>query len=350
MADGRKVAEAGADDIAFDSGTQLDRVNCASQVTATLLPQNPYIDYIALRHSVVTIERAGVEIFRGQAVDRRESEVGLVRLSCISDLSYLHDGLLGPFEYSGSAANLFAYVLDGYNGQVATDRRLYTGTIAKTGLGSTMHHSESGYRSAWDILIGLVDKHGGYIRVRTADNGNRVIDWLDDSGIYAMQPLIWGMNLQALTILQDATGIVNSIRATAGQNLSVLVEDTESIARFGRVRIHRNYEAETAAALTALAQRDIATMSDRALQISGRAIDMWSINPEKYAPFSAGDFARTVSEVHRLDTWTIISELKHDLKGVSPTAVTLGVMPESLTRSGRSAIINAWISGATKGA
>ena len=341
-ADGRLVARSAADALAFASGSLLERVSCAAQGSVTLRPENGRADYIATRRSVITIERRGAEIFRGQAVDRLENEQGFVRFSLLGEMSYLHDGLIGPFEFTGSAANLIGQVLTAYNAQAAASRQIGRGTISKTGLGASMTYSNTGYRSAWDVIQDLYSRHGGFLRVRPGDSGGRVLDWLDDSDHFSTQPILWGDNLLRLNVLRDASGIVNSIRATAGQELSVLVEDAESIARYGRVRVHRTYDAETAAALTTLAQADLQNAKDEALQLSGFAVDKWQQGAE---PFRVGDFARTVSRQPSVDQWIMVSELKHDLTGGTPTQVTLGLMPEALTRTGRSAIINAWILG-----
>lgn len=340
--DGRLVARTAADEIAFASGSLQCRVCCAEKGSVLLLPENPYLDYIALRNSVVTIDRDGEELFRGQAVDRLENAKGFVQFTLLGDLSYLHDGLIPPFTYTGSAAGLFSAVLAVYNEQVAAHRQIQAGTISKTGLGVSMSYELTSWRSPWDIFNGLYSEFGGLLQLRTGAGGLRYLDWRDDSGHFASQPIIYGDNLLSLTVMQDATGIFNSIRATAGageQEITALVEDAASIAQYGRVRVHRRYDAETVEELTALAAQDLKSGVNAALRISGKAIDKWAEGKE---PFRVGDFAETIDPTSRLDSWIMISELKHDLTGPS-TQVTLGVMPESIERTARSGIINAWI-------
>ena len=225
---------------------------------------------------------------------------------------------------------------------MATARQISRGTIGKTGLGTSMSYTLTSWRSAWDIISELVNQYGGFLRLRTGSGGARLLDWLDDSGHFASQSILWGDNLLSLSVRQDATGVVNSIRATSGQDLSILVEDAASIAQYGLVRVHRSYVAETAAQLTTLAQKDLAAMQAAAVQISGMAWDKWR-DEEGAEPFCVGDFAQTVDPTHRIDQWIMISELRHDLTGGTPEQVTLGAMPKSLTRSERSGVINTWI-------
>ena len=340
-ADGRLVAQSAADDIAFVSGTLLERVSCAAQGSVTLRPENPYTGYIATRASVITVERSGSEIFRGQAIDRLENEQGFVRFNLLGDMSYLRDGLIGPFSFHGSANSLIGYLLDAYNDQVAPKRQIGRGTIGKTGLGASISYSITGWRSAWDCIQDLYSRYGGLLRVRDGDGG-RVLDWLDDSGYFSDQPILQGDNLLKINVLEDASGVVNSIRGTAGQDLSVLVEDAASIARFGRVRVPRTYEAETSSALTALAQAELQAVKDAALQVSGYAVDR---SREGFEPFRAGDFARVISRRPQLDRWIMISEVRHDLTGGTPPQITLGAMPVTVTSTARTGIINAWIVG-----
>ena len=340
--DGTLIAQTGAGKQAFVSGSLLHRVCCAEKGSFVLRPYNPYKDAIGLRRSVLTIDRDGEVIFRGQAVDKQEYGVGYVQYTILGDLSFLRDGLIGPFSFTGSAYSLISSVLTSYNAQVAAARQIGIGRIAKTGLGVSMSYSQTDSRSAWDIITGLTDAYGGYLCLRTDSDGSRVLDWLDDSGHFATQPIVWGDNLLSLTVREDATKIANSIQATDGDALDVLVEDADSIARYGRVRIARRYTASTSTELRALAQADLEAGRAAALQISGQALDKWA---RGFEPFRAGDFAHTVSGLHRIDEWILISELKRDLTRPSYVQVTLGQMPQSIERTERSGVINTWIAG-----
>ena len=338
-ADGLEVAKTAAGNIAFASGTVLERVSCAAQGKFVLLPENPRLDYIALRSSVITIERQGAELFRGQAVDRLDNAKGYAEFTLLGDLSFLRDGQIAPFTFAGSPANLVGYVLAEYNAQVTAARQIGLGTVNRLG-SAGISYSSTAYRSAWDILSGLCSEYGGLLRIRNGNSGGRVLDWMADSGHYSNQPILYGANLLSLTVLRDATKLCNSIIATAGE-LSALVEDAGSIARYGRARQCRSYTAETAEELEALARADLETSKEAGLTISGTAIDRWA-DDNGFEPFRVGDFAQTVDPTQKIDLWVMISELRHDLTGL-PTRVTLGLMPTSLDRTERSEKINAWI-------
>lgn len=342
-ADGYLVAQTNADEIAFDSvGNVQARVNCAEKGTVTLLPCNPYKDYIALRCSDITIEQAGREVFRGQAIERQENSAGGVRFSLLGPLSYLRDSLIAPFDYSGSAAGLFNLVLYAHNQQVIAAHKIQTGDIGKTGLGVSMDYHLTNWVSAWTIISGLANTYGGLIRVRVADNGGLKLDWLDDSNHFAKQPVIWGDNLLQLQIQEDTSRVVNSIVAFGRNDLMVLVEDPDSIARYGRIRAKMNFAEETQQALTTAANAALMKVKNAGISISGRAIDRWQ---DGFEAFCVADFAQAISRVHALNNWVMISELRYDLVNAGPTDVTLGTIPESLTQGPRIETINAWIIG-----
>lgn len=344
ICDGELIARTSAGDIAFEGGTLHERVSAAPVLSCVLLPENPFTNLIALRSSVLTLERAGTEIFRGQAVGTTLNEDGFFEISALGDMSYLSDVLIAPFTWSGTLSGLLGQILSRYNAGASTWRRIYKGTVTVTG---TVAYELKNYKSAWALINELTEKYGGMLEVRWLNDGTRGLDWLVDSGRYSRQTALRGDNLLSLEIEQDASEVVNTLIAQGEKvndvDLIETVTDAGSIALYGAVYGFERFEgAETSSALITRAQAALDKLIRAARSVSGRAFDKWE---DGETPFRVGDFVRTISRQHLLDEWLVCSELKHDLTMGKPVQVTLGRIGDSLTASSRTGLINKWIAG-----
>lgn len=353
ICDGQLIAKTSSDDIAFESGSLLERVSAAPVLSCVLMPENPYKNLISLRSSVLTLERAWkdergqdvtTEIFRGQVVATTLNEDGFFEISALGDMSYLSEVLIAPFSWSGTLSGLLGQILSRYNAKASAWKKIYKGTV---GLSGTGDFESTAYRTAWDLISGLCKEYGGMLEMRWLNNGTRGLDWLEDSGRYSRQTALWGDNLLSLEISQDASEVVNTLIAQGEKvddvELVETVTDDASVALYGVICGTEKFDgAETSAALIARAQAALGKMSRAARSVGGRAIDRWE---DGNTPFRTGDFVRTISRQHLLDEWLVCSELRHDLTMGKPEQVTLGRIGDSLTASGRTGLINKWIAG-----
>ena len=342
--DGIQIAASGRGAYSFESGKLVGRLSCAPTLDFTLQPGNRFAAGIGLRSSIVTVERDDAEIFRGFAMSRVVSEQGFVRYAAVGDMSALRDIPVGVFEHTGSADQLIAQILSAYNALAEARRKIYKGVIGRTGLGLSMTYQNTSWRSAWDLISGLCTDHGGVLRVRYADDGTRVLDWLDHYGHWSTQIVEWGKNLISLQISDDASELINTIIAE-GQTeqheaISVTVADADSVAQYGTVAATRRYDATTTAALEVLAQADLARERNASRVISGLAYDNPAAGEERFA---LGDFVRVRSFPHRLDEWSVISEIAYDLTEKTPVQISMGSITEGLTAPERTASINRWL-------
>lgn len=348
ICDGQLIAQTSAGHIAFETGTLLERVSAAGVLSFTLLPENPYKDLIALRSSVLVLERDDAEIFRGQVVSTTVNESGFFEVSGLGDMSYLRDVLVAPFTYSGTLSGLFGQILTYYRAGASAAKKIYAGTVGVSA--GTVSYELTGYRSAWDLISGLTDTYGGVLSMRQLADGTRGLDWLVDSGLYSSQTALLGDNLLSIEIDNDSSDVVNTLIAEGDDDIVVTRTNAASIARYGVVYGYQRFNGVgNVVDLTNLADAVLASISKQARSVSGHAIDKWKAGEKGFAPYSVGSFVRAVSQEHLLDEWLVCSELRHDLTGAKPVQVTLGRIGDSLTASGRTIAINRWIAG-TQGA
>lgn len=341
ICDGQLIAQSSGGNIAFEAGTLLQRVGAAGVLSCTLLPENPYKDAIALRASVLEVQRNGAEIFRGQAVSTKVNEYGFFEISGLSDLSYLRDVIIAPFSYSGTLSQILGQVLSYYRQGCSVPRRLFRGTVGVSA--GTVSYALTSYRSAWDVLSDLTNTYGGVLGVSWRSDGYRGVDWLDDPGVYSEQAAIWGDNLLSLEIDNDSSDVVNTLIAEGDNNITVTRSDAASVAKYGAVYGYRRFNGVgNVIDLTDLADAALPKLSSQARSVSGRAVDKWE---QGFPPFDIGRYVHTISRQHLVDEWLICSELRHDLTGAKPVQVTLGRIGDSLTASGRTVTLNRWIAG-----
>lgn len=339
ICDGTVIGKTAAGDLAFESGSFLDRVSAAGVLSATMLPENPYLGYIALRSSVLTLENNGKEIFRGQAVDIIRNDSGFYELSCLGDMSYLKDVQIAPFTANATPSNLLNTILTAYNGKASSWKKIYKGTCNISG---TIAYELTSYRTAWDVISGLVSEYGGALEMRWLADGTRGLDWVVDSGRYNKQAALWGDNLLSLEIETDASAVVNKLICEGDNGLTVTASHTASANKYGMIYGYQKFPGITdAMALAQAGANYLGKVYKENRSVSGRAID-------KTGTFRVGDFIRTLSQTHNLDEWLVCSELRHDLTMAKPIQVTLGRIGESLTDSTRTGLINVWI-GTTQG-
>lgn len=338
--DGVLIARTAADALSFESGSLLERVSSAGVFSCTLQPENPYQNMVALRSSVLTLERAGSEIFRGQAISTEVNEDGFFLISGLGDMSYLRDVLISPFTFTGTLSALFGQILTYYNARATAKKRIYKGTVEIAG---NISYELTSCRTAWDLISDLTETYGGVLEMLWKNDGTRGINWLINSHRFSDQAALWGDNLLSLQIEQDASDVVNTLIAEGDEGLTVTRSNSASVAQYGAVYGYQRFQGvTTSAALQTAADAALAEMKSAARSVAGHAIDKWE---KGFEPFRVGDFVRAISRVHLLDEWIVVSELRHDLTMAKPLQVTLGRIGDSMTASGRTGLINKWIAG-----
>ena len=341
---GVRIAASGRGAYGFESGKLVRRLSCAGTLDFTLMPGNQYAQGIGLRSSIITVERDDEEVFRGFALEKVVSAFGFVRYGAVGDMSALRDVPVGAINFTGSADQLIAQFLNTYNASAESRRKIYKGTIDRTGLGVSMSYQNTSYRSAWDLISGLCTDHGGILRLRYADDGKRLLDWLDDCGHWSTQKAMWGKNLLSLLITDDASEVVNTIiaegRTGENETITVTVADEASVGVYGTIAEARRYDAATTEELCAMALADLERSRQAFRSISGQAIDRPEPGEEH---FRLGDFVQVVSVPHRLDEWSVVSEIVDDLTDDKPVQISFGGISGGLTALERSAGINRWI-------
>lgn len=188
-----------------------------------ITPKHPYYDKILPLSSELFVYEDGMEIFRGRSMTTEEEFNRTHQITCESDLAYLCDSIIRPFEFQGSIAEFMTQVLKVHNEQVEARKQYLLGRVNVVDSNNYINRSNSDYSCSLDCLRDkLVKTHGGYLRTR-CESGKRYLDYLTDGGGTNDQVIRYGVNLADYSKTQDATELFTALIPTGAD-----LEDTSS--------------------------------------------------------------------------------------------------------------------------
>ena len=339
ICDGIEIAKTAAGDIAINNGSIREKINSAAQVSFTLLPTNPYKDAVQLRKSEIIILHHGAEIFRGQMLEKTVDTYGFTEYTGLSDLSYLQDSWQAPFLFTGYGFELIQRILDIHNNKVKPPKRIYRGTVKKSGLGSSITYEIKTYRRTWDIISDLLNQYGGLVELRTGDDGLRYLDWVDDSNRFSTRLVRWGDNLAAIEVEEDCGDLITCLEAEGDDGMVVSVRDEEAILERGEIWGNAKFDAASMSDLIAQAEAYIEAHRNPARMVTASVVGDNSTDD----PFHIADFNHVLSTRHSVDAWLPVTAINTDLTGKKRPQVTLGTNPAILTASNKAARNREWL-------
>lgn len=340
ICDGIEIAKAAAGNIAIYNGSLKEKINSAAQISVTLLPTNPYKDAVQLRQSEIVLLRNGFEISRGQMLAKTVDTYGFTEYTGLSDLSYLQDSWQAPFLFTGYGFELIQRLLDTHNTKMPPLKRIYRGTVKKSGLGSSITYELKAYRRTWDIISDLLNQYGGLVDLRTDDDGLRYLDWLDDSNRFSTRLVRWGDNLAAIVVEEDCGDLITCLEAEGNDGMVVSVLDDEAIEERGKIWGNAKFDTASMPDLIAQAEAYVAANKKPARTVKATVIDNGSGEEE---PFRIADFNHVLSASHNVDEWLPVTEINTDLTGKKRPRVILGTEPATLTASSKASRNRAWL-------
>ena len=161
----------------------------------TIRPDHPVYGHIEKMKSVVTVREGSRIVFRGRVLNTEEGFHNELSVECESDLAYLLDSTVRPYDYQGDIAGMLTQLVQSHNERVDTWKRFTVGNVTVTDPNDYIHYSSTQYPTTWDEMQDkLVDTHGGYLQVRYSGSV-AYLDYLDDTSLLSNQPVRFGLNL-----------------------------------------------------------------------------------------------------------------------------------------------------------
>lgn len=192
--------------------------NTPNYLKFSILPDHPHYGRIDTLRSELFVYEDGAELFRGRCVTGQEDFNRTHKLSCESDLAYLCDSVMRPYEFKGNIPDFLRMVLDNHNAQVEGRKRFQMGNVTVMDSNNYINRSDSHHSHSLDCLRNkLVQTHGGYLRTRLGKDGVRYLDYVTDAGGINSQVIRYGVNLAGYEKNRDATSLFTALIPTGAE-------------------------------------------------------------------------------------------------------------------------------------
>lgn len=195
--DGKVLGYAGDDENVIIEPELNLLLNDAGSFEFLVPSTNPEYENIQNRQSMVQILKDGKEIFYGEIRQCQKDMDNIKECCAIGELAFLHDSIQPQREYHNmTTRQMLETWLNEHNSQVEERKRFYVGIVSIHDKNDSLFRYTNRETTLDAIRKKLVDKLGGYLRIRKED-GKRYLDWitLPEYGKYCDQPIEFGTNL-----------------------------------------------------------------------------------------------------------------------------------------------------------
>ena len=181
----------------------IQKKNEPGELSFTIPKEHPNYGVLEKLKSRIKIYRDDTLIWLGRAIEDDRDLYENRKVVAEGALSFLLDSVLRPFDFDGTATELFAWILAAHNAQVNASQRLALGNCDISG---SVGVTTKDYLSSWQALkTCLIDSFGGYLIVRYDENENPILDYLSDVPDTATQRIEFGENLIDLALNRSAS-------------------------------------------------------------------------------------------------------------------------------------------------
>lgn len=322
--------------------------NNAGSFDFTVAPGHPHYNDINRWTSKIKVLQDDEEIFIGRITEEREDFYKRKSFHCEGELAFLNDTIQEPHEYHNlSIRGYLEALISAHNEKVGTNKQFEVGVVTVTDDNDSIYKYTNWETTMEVIKSDLVDKYGGHIRVRN-ENGTRYIDYLKDYPRVSEQVIRFGINLLEFSKNFDASDIctvviplgakldespIDALEAyttiESVNNGLNYIENTSGVQRFGRIeKIVKWDNVRVPANLKRKAEDYLANLQydDMILEIS--AVDLHSLNVDTDA-IRLLDEVRAVSDIHGMDRYFPVTELKISLDNPSQSNFKLGALQKT---------------------
>ena len=301
---------------------------------------HPYYSQIKRMKSIIRVYQDDYLLFRGRALDEKIGWHNDRFISCEGDMAFLLDSTLRPFSFSGTPAEVLAYVLELHNAQVDAEKRFTLGNVTVEGY---LTVDRQDYTTSKETLEkALIEPLGGYLMTRYVD-GVAYLDYLSEITLLAPQKIEFGKNLLDLNRTRKGSEIATVVIPLGakvkdeegndtGKRLTIesvnggadFVQDADAIAQYGTIVKSVIYDdIADAMELKLKGQAYLAELVNDWETIDLSAADLYLIGQDA-ASFHLGTQVQVTSEPHGMNQRFVVSKLTINLLKPIANGLTLG--------------------------
>lgn len=258
-----------------------EELNEAGSLEFSLLVGHPAFGHLNSVETYITATLDGNELFYGRIISAEPSPLGgQIQYTAMGALGFLRDGEMAPdpknedgsYSYQTMTAEaFFRRCISEYNDEIGNDpRRVFTvGTVNHRDKSKQREYQLSSYTSFQDVIRqNIIDRYGGFLRIRPRQGGGHYIDWVEQYGDEDNAVLEIGQNILSITNRMNGEDFITAIRPIGRDGLVLSGSQTldlfpdSKMAKYGKiVRSVQLNAAETQEELLSQAEALIDSMN-----------------------------------------------------------------------------------------
>lgn len=324
-------------------------LNKSGTATIKLPKGHPSRSAFVSYRTIVEIYRDGFLVFRGRALYPTDDFFLNRTITCEGERGFFQDGLMRPYKYQNTPANIFTEVINKYNEQVNDFKQFVVGSIDVTALSGSIELESEDAESCGETLEKLVERCGGYITFQTNNLGQRVVNWKTEINTMSSQVIEYGENLLDFVRTEANSDVATVIvpygaKNSAGERLTIegisenggkdYIEDLYVPTNRGRI-VRAVYwdDITDPNILYTKAQQYLAEKQNLIASLELSAFDL-SLIDKNIDSFRLGDTIHVLSKPHGVDDDYQLREQTIDFLRPQNDKVVLGKGITTLTGSG----------------
>lgn len=175
----------------------------------------------------IKIYRDGVLKWKGRIYKMTADFYGNIECKCEDCMGFLRDTLIAPFNFEGTAGDMFRYIVNEHN-ERETETPWEQLIIGNVDASTEVDRWQQNYQNALDTIIQHVTNyHAGYMRIRYDANEDPIIDYLSEIHEVCLQHCTYGENLADYIIDQNAEDFATVVVPLGGQMNEIDPESTD---------------------------------------------------------------------------------------------------------------------------
>lgn len=338
------------DDYVISKGQITKELNKSGKFIFTIYSSHPHYDRLQKMKSIITVYKADSLIFRGRIINESIGFYKDKTLTCEGELCYLLDSIQRPFNFTGTPEELLRLLIENHNSQVDEYKKFTLGTVTVKDPNDYIIRSNEAYESTSENLYDrLIDPLGGYLFIYGNEDGDRVIDWYEESPYVSNQVIEFGENLLDFTKTNKAVDIATAIiplgaefenpdtkekkRLTIAEVNNDLdyVYNQDAVDLYGWIFKVETWDDVTIASnLKTKGEAFLADKIKQSITIELTAIDL-SLMDKSIDSFTLGDRIQIKSDPHNIDDFYLLEKQTIDLLKPDNDKITLGYTYKAFT-------------------
>lgn len=170
--------------------------NTAGTLEFSIAKSHPCYNLINMLSSKIKVYKNGSLYWLGRAKTITDSGKNIKDVVSEGCLSYLNDSFIPPYEFSGSPAAFFEFIINSHNAVVSEAQKINIGTCTVTDPNNYIIRSSINYDTSFKVLKEkLLNSFGGYLIVTFNANEEPVLNYYAEVPNTSTQLVEFGENL-----------------------------------------------------------------------------------------------------------------------------------------------------------